>query len=59
MTVALNVLAKLPATKGAAVSEFDESDVDDRLIADMLADGSEDPVKNGEILTKRFSYPIM
>lgn len=60
MMVAERVLARLPAIRGAgvrlAVADEDEGE---RLSEDVLAEGSDVPVKIGDIRVRRASYPSM
>lgn len=55
MTVALSVLAKLPAIRGAGVNVAVLAPPDGRFKLDALAVGSVVPVKTGETTVKRYS----
>jgi hypothetical protein len=61
MTVALRVLAKLPAIRGAGVklAVNDASLPCARFKLEALAAGSDVPVKMGETTVRRYSYPSM
>jgi hypothetical protein len=57
MTVALIVRARAPATRGAGVKDAVTPGVRERDNEDVLAAGSVDPVKVGDIRARRYSYP--
>lgn len=59
MTVALIVRARAPATNGAGVREAVTPGLVVRDKDELLTEGSVDPVKNGDIRARRYSYPSM